>query len=41
MAAEFAHIKNLVMADGGADHDPPHAMQLRPMLRREGAEGNQ
>ena len=30
-----------VMADGLADHRiPPHAMQLRLMLRAEGGEGN-
>ncbi len=34
-------LKNLVMANGLADHEsPPHAMQLRPMLRSGGAKGN-
>jgi hypothetical protein len=28
------------MTDGLADHDPPHAMQLGAMLRREGVKGN-
>ncbi len=29
------------MANGRADHDPPHAMQLRAMLRREAAKDNE
>ncbi len=28
------------MANGLSDHDPPHAMQLGAMLRREGVNGN-
>ena len=40
--APFADLlQNLVMANGRADHrTPPHAMQLCPMLRGEGAKGN-
>ncbi len=34
-------LKNLVMANGLADHDPPHAMQLGPILDREGGKGNE
>ncbi len=33
-------LQDLVMANGGSDHDPPHAMQLRSMLGREEVNGN-
>ena len=34
-------LQNFVMRDGLADNEgPPHAMQLGPMLRLEGGEGN-
>jgi len=34
-------LNDFVMANGLADHDPPHAMQLRSMLRAEEIKGNQ
>ncbi len=41
-AALSNFLQNLVMANARADHaTPPHAMQLRPMLRGEGVKGNQ
>ncbi len=34
-------LQNLVVANGRADHSPPHAMQLGSMLRREAAKDNE